>query len=230
MSGAVPVSRQTRPRAERLADALSYFLNPLAFPPIAFALVSWHFGAPGGEVAWVFGVSVATFTVVPLLALLWMVRDGRVATLEVRDRSRRTLPMLVCVGSYAAGIALLGATATTAVPVLVSFAAIYPVNTLVLIAITRVWKISIHMAGLAAFVSGLLFVALVAWENLPADWEAALTVATTAPLVLLLPVLMWARVRAKAHTVAQVVAGAAFGLFVPLVELYWLTFHVLDLA
>lgn len=219
-----------RPRAERLADALSYLLNPLAFPPVAFALVSWHFGAPGGEVAWVFAVSTVTFAVLPLLALLWMVREGRAATLEVRDRTRRTLPMLVCVGSYVAGIALLGATVTTARDVLVAFAAIYPVNTLVLLGITRWWKISIHMAGLAAFVSGLLFVCLVAWENLPPDWEAALTVATTAPLVLLLPVLMWARVRAKAHTVAQVVGGAAFGLLVPLAELYWLTYHLLDLA
>lgn len=225
MSGAVPHSR-----AERLADALSYLLNPLAFPPVAFALVSWHFGAAAGEVAWVFGVSLAFFGIVPLLALLWMVREGRATSLEVRDKSRRTLPMLVCVGSYALGIALLGATATTAVRVLVAFAAIYPVNTLILLGITRWWKISIHMAGLAAFVSGLLFVALVAWEGLPDDWEAALTVATTAPLVLLLPVLMWARVRAKAHTVGQVVAGAAFGLFVPLAELYWLTFHALDLA
>ncbi|HIG76145.1 MAG TPA: hypothetical protein EYQ24_16665 [Bacteroidetes bacterium] len=225
MSGAVP-----RPRAERLADALSYLLNPLAFPPVAFALVSWHFGAAAGEVAWVFGVSLVFFAIVPLLALLWMVREGRATSLEVRDKSRRTLPMLVCVGSYALGIALLGATATTAVRVLVAFAAIYPVNTLILLGITRWWKISIHMAGLAAFVSGLLFVSLVAWEGLPDDWEAALTVATTAPLVLLLPVLMWARVRAKAHTVGQVVAGAAFGLFVPLAELYWLTFHALDLA
>ena len=222
MSGAVP-----RPRAERLADALSYLLNPLAFPPVAFALVSWHFGAAAGEVAWVFGVSLVFFAIVPLLALLWMVREGRATSLEVRDKSRRTLPMLVCVGSYALGIALLGATATTAVRVLVAFAAIYPVNTLILLGITRWWKISIHMAGLAAFVSGLLFVSLVAWEGLPDDWEAALTVATTAPLVLLLPVLMWARVRAKAHTVGQVVAGAAFGLFVPLAELYWLTFHAL---
>ena len=217
-------------RAERLANALSYLLNPLAFPPVAFALVSWHFGAPRAEVGWVFAVSLAFFTLVPLLALLWMVRDGRAASLEVRDRQRRTLPMLVCVGSYAVGIALLGATATTATAALVSFAAIYPVNTLVLLGITRFWKISIHMAGLAAFVSGLLFVALVAWRDLPADWEAALTLATTAPLILLLPVLMWARVRARAHTVAQVVAGAAFGLFVPLAELYALTFLVLDLA
>ncbi|MEM6327897.1 MAG: hypothetical protein AAF791_12325, partial [Bacteroidota bacterium] len=158
MSAVSPASRETRPRAERLADALSYLLNPLAFPPVAFALVSWHFGAGATEVAGVVGVSLATFAVIPLLALLWMVRDGRAASLEVRDKSRRTLPMLVCVGSYAAGIVLLGATVSTARDVLVAFASIYPVNTLILLGITRWWKISIHMAGLAAFVSGLLFV------------------------------------------------------------------------
>ena len=217
-------------RAERLANALSYFLNPLVFPPVAFSLVSWHFGAPAAEALWVLGVSLAFFCVVPLLALLWMVRAGRAATIEIRDRTGRRTPLLVTVGSYVVGIVLLGATTATATTVLVAFALIYPVNTLMLILITHWWKISIHMAGLAAFVSGLLFVTLVAWQDLPEDWEAALTVATTAPLMLLLPVLMWARVRARAHTVGQVVAGAAFGLFVPLAELYVLTYHVLDLA
>ena len=217
-------------RAERVANALSYFLNPLAFPPIAFTLVSWHFGAPPLEVAWVFALSVTFFCVVPLLALLWMVREGRAESVEIRDRTRRRFPLLVAVGSYLVGIVALGASTGTATAVLVAFALIYPVNTLILIAITHWWKISIHMAGLAAFVSGLLFVSLVAWRDLPADWEAALTLATTAPLVLLLPVLMWARVKIRAHTVGQVVAGAAFGLFVPLAELYLLTYTILDLA
>jgi hypothetical protein len=217
-------------RAERLANALSYILNPLAFPPVAFTLVSWHFGAPLAEVLWVGAVSAVFFAVVPLLALLWMVREGRAASLEVRDRQRRRTPMLLTVAATVAGVVLLGATTTTARTVLVAFAAVYPVNTLLLIGITHWWKISIHMAGLASFVSGLLFVALVAWRALPADWEAALTLATTTPLLLLLPLLMWARVRARAHTVAQVIAGAAFGLFVPLAQLYALTFLVLDLA
>ncbi len=217
-------------RAERAANALSYLLNPLAFPPVAFTLASWHFGAPGAEIAWVFALSLAFFCAIPLLALLWMVREGRAETVEIRDRTRRRFPLLVAVGSYVVGIVLLGLTTSTATAVIVSLALIYPVNTLVLIAITHWWKISIHMAGLAAFVSGLLFVSLVAWRDLPADWEAALTLATTAPLMLLLPVLMWARVKIRAHTVGQVVAGAAFGLFVPLAELYVLVFKILDLA
>lgn len=217
-------------RAERLANALSYTLNPLIFPPVAFTLVSWHFGAPLAEILWVLALSLVFFGFLPLFALLWMVREGRAATLEVRDRSRRRVPLLVSVASYAIGIVALGLTATTATPVLVSLALIYPVNTLILMVITHWWKISIHMAGLAAFVSGLLFVSLVAWRDLPGDWEAALTLATTAPLMLLLPLLMWARVRAKAHTVGQVVAGAAFGLLVPLAELYVVVYLVLQLA
>ena len=219
-----------RSRAERLADALSYLLNPLVFPPIAFALISWHLGAPGGEVAWVLGASLVFFCVVPLLYVLGMVRAGRAESLEVRDRSARARPLVVGIVSYVLGIVLLGATTTTGTAALVSYAALYPANTILVVLITLRWKISIHMIGLGAFVAGLLFAALTAWQGLPDDWEAALTLASTAPLLLLLPVLMWARVRAKAHTVGQVVAGAAFGLFVPLAELYVLTYHVLGLA
>jgi membrane-associated phospholipid phosphatase len=45
-------------------------------------------------------------------------------------------------------------------------------------------------------------------------------VVTVAPLLVLLPLLMWARIRVKAHTLGQVVAGTVFGLVVPAVELF----------
>ncbi|MDX1421194.1 MAG: hypothetical protein R3181_14610, partial [Rubricoccaceae bacterium] len=64
----------------------------------------------------------------------------------------------------------------------------------------------------------------------PAEAETALTAASVAPLLLLLPLLMWARVRVSAHTPGQVFAGAAFGLLAPLAELYVLVYLVLDLA
>ena len=219
-----------RTRAERLANALSYLLNPLVFPPIAFALMSAHFGGGALEVAWVFAVSLLFFGVVPLLYILGMVRQGRAESLEVRDRTSRTAPLVVGVASYVVGIVLLGATTDAGTTVIVAYAALYPLNVLFVVLITLRWKISIHMIGLGSFVGGLLFVALTAFRDLPPSAEAALTLATTAPLLILMPLLMWARVRARAHTVGQVLAGGAFGLLVPVAELYVLTYHVLDLA
>ena len=226
----LPPEDVRRQRGYRVANAVSYFLNPLALPPVGFALVQWHFGAGALEIAWTFAVAAAFFCFVPLLYLLGMVRQGRAESLEVRERTRRLRPFLVGVGSYLAGILVLGLTVRTALPLIVSIAVLFPVNTLLIVLINTRWKISVHMTSLAGFVSLLLFVALTVWRDLPAEAETALTAASVAPLLLLLPLLMWARVRVEAHTPGQVLAGAAFGLLVPLVELYVLVYFVLNLA
>ena len=218
-------------RGYRLANAVSYVLNPLVFPPVAFALIDAHFGAGLPEVAWTFGVSLAFFCLVPLLYVVGMIRQGRAESLEVRERSARLRPLLVGIASYTLGALLLWQTVEgPALPLIVAFAALFPINTAVILLINTRWKISLHMTSLAGFVGVLLFTALTVWRDLPGGVEAALTAATVAPLVLLVPLLMWARVRVGAHTVGQVAAGAAFGLIVPQVELWWIVYEWLDLV
>lgn len=226
-----PSERAARDRGYRLANAVSYLLNPLVFPPIAFTLIDAHFGGGPAQVAWTFGVSVVFFCLVPLFYVLGMVRMGRAESLEVRRRERRFSVFVVGVVSYAVGALLLWrAVEGPALPLIVAFASLFPINTLVLLLINMRWKISIHMTSLAGFVGVLLFTALTVWRDLPADTEAALTLATVGPLVLLVPLLMWARVRVEAHTMGQVVAGAAFGLLVPQLQLWWIVYHWLGLA
>ena len=224
-----PVGRADR--GYRLANAVSYGLNPLVFPPIAFTLLDLHFGAGWIEAGWTFGVSLVFFCLVPLVYVMGMIRAGRTESLEVRERSARLGPLLVGIASYAVGALLLAVTVEgPALPIIVAFAALFPVNTAVILLINTRWKISLHMTSLAGFVGVLLFTALTIWRDLPADVEAALTLATVGPLVLLVPLLMWARVRVGAHTVGQVVAGAAFGLLVPQAQLWWIVYRWLDLV
>ena len=231
MARAATFERDDRTRAYRLASAVSYVLNPLVFPPVAFTLIDAHFGAGPVQLLWTFGVSLTFFCLVPLLYVVGMIRAGRAESLEVRDRASRLGPLLVGIGSYAVGALLLWRTVEgPALPLIVAFAALFPLNTAVILLINLRWKISLHMTSLAGFVSVLLFTALTVWRDLPAGIEAALTLATVGPLVLLVPLLMWARVRVGAHTPGQVVAGAAFGLFVPLAELWALVYGVLGLA
>lgn len=220
-----------RTRAYRLANAVSYFLNPLVFPPVAFTLIDAHFGASAGQLLLTLGVSLVFFCLVPLLYVVGLIRTGRVESLEVRDRKSRLGPLLVGIASYAAGALVLSRiVAGPALPLIVAFAALFPLNTALILLINLRWKISLHMTSLAGFVSVLLFTALTVWRDLPAGLETALTVATVAPLVPLIPLLMWARVRVGAHTRGQVVAGALFGLVAPIAELYVIVYRVLDLA
>jgi hypothetical protein len=219
-----------RERGYRLANALSYVLNPLVLPPVTFGLVQAHFGAGALEVAWTVAVSFVFFGLVPLLYIVGMLRRGETETLEVRAQGARTKPFVVVTLSYAVGLLVLALTVRTALAFIVAVAALFPLNTAVIALVNLRWKISVHMTSLAGFVSILLFVALTVWRGLPPGAEAALTVASVAPLLVLLPLLMWARVRVGAHTPGQVLAGAVFGLLVPFAELYVLVYYVLDLA
>ena len=203
----------------RTANALSYVVNPLVLPPVGFGLILWHFGAPGWEIALIVAVALVFFCLIPLAYVIRMIRRGETESLEVRQRESRLKPFLAGIGSYAVGMVVMAFAGTTAVPLLVALALLYPVNTAILLLVNLRWKISIHMTSLAGFVSILLFVAMTVWRDLPPDAEVALTVVTVAPLLAVLPVLMWARVRVGAHTPGQVVAGAVFGLAMPVAEL-----------
>lgn len=209
-----------RTAAYRVARAVSYVLNPLVFPAIGFPLLDAHFGAPWPEVVRTLGVSAVFFCFVPLGYILVLVRAGRAESLEVRDRAARLRPMLLGVASYAVGALVLWQTVGGAAqPVIVTFSALFPLNTAGLLLITRRWKISLHVAGLAGLVAVLGFAALASWPTLPPG-GGLLTPAHVAAVAALVPLLMWARVHSRAHTTAQVVAGAAYGLLVPALELY----------
>jgi membrane-associated phospholipid phosphatase len=217
------------PPRTRLANFLSYVINPLALPPVAFVLILWHFGASGAEIARVFAISAVFFTLLPLGYLVRMVRFGVADSIEVRRREHRARPFLVGVGFYLIGVVLLALVADTARPLLIALALLYPVNTGVVALITLRWKISVHMIGLAGFVSVLLFAALLVSDAMPPAEGSLLRATTVLPLLALIPVLMWARVRAGAHTLEEVVGGTVFGLIVPYAQLL-LIVHLLGLV
>lgn len=213
-------SEVRRDAGYRAANLLSYVINPLILPPVGFGLILWHFGASGREIALIVAVSLVFFCLVPLAYVISMIRRGEAESLEVRERAGRLKPFLVGITSYAVGMIVMALVGTTAVPFLVALALLYPLNTAILLLVNLRWKISIHMTSLAGFVSILLFVSLTVWRDLPPDTEAVLTALTVAPLLVLLPLLMWARVRVGAHTTGQVAAGAIFGLVMPVAELF----------
>lgn len=195
--------------ATRLAVGLGYVVNPLVLPPLLFALVATAWGASRPEVWYVGAVTLVGFGLVPLGYVLHLLRRGRIASVEIVDRRARMAPLLVALGASGATCAVLAATARTAAPLLTALAAVHLLNTALLFAVTLRWKISLHAAALAAFAAVLAYLGgSAAWLRAPAVLAAAL-----------LPLLMWARVRAGVHTPAQVVGGALAGWALPLAQL-----------
>jgi len=212
-----PTEDLCRQSGYRIASTISYLINPLILPPIGFGLVLWHFGAGTLEIRNTVGIGLVFFFLIPLAYVALMVRRGEAATLEIRRRSARTRPFLFGIASYAVGVLLLWMTLQTARPLLLAIAAIYPINTALVALINLRWKISVHVASIAGFLAGLIFVA-----RMPrgAPTLCVLTMVSVVPWLLLIPLLMWARVRSGAHTPGEVAAGSVFGFGMTLLQLF----------
>jgi len=131
---------------------------------------------------------------IPVLYIVWQLRLGKISDFHLRIRSERFKPMIVQILSLLTAAALLW---TGPAPAILLETALWGASISVfLLAVTLFWKISGHSTAAASFsvFMGFLFGPEVS------------------PLLLLIPVVGWARVRIKRHTPAQVLAGTLTGL------------------
>ncbi|MDZ7339252.1 MAG: phosphoesterase PA-phosphatase [candidate division KSB1 bacterium] len=189
---------------ERIAKVISNVTIPTVFSAIVFLIISLH-----AEAYFLRGVLVTvicwlTASVLPAAYVLRLVRQKRVSDKHVPIREQRTRPYLVATVCYALGLVLVKAVGAP-FPVW-GLMWCYVVNTLVLALINLRWKMSAHAMGAAGALAGLTY---------------ALGMAV-APSFFLVLVVGWARIRLRAHTVAQVVAGALAGAGLTFVQLHLL--------
>jgi hypothetical protein len=197
----------------KVAWALGYLINPMILPPALFWWLTAGLGwEPDAVLAAV--LLVAFFLgLVPISLVGWLVYRGKAETVEVRDQHKR-LPAFIA--AFLSGVTAILVAALMDWPVagvLWPLLAIFPLNTAILAAINTRTKISIHVSSLTGFTSMSFWLAL----------RVGLSTALPIGAILATPVLMWARVRAKAHSEREVIYGAFFGFLMPIAELYLLT-------
>lgn len=179
------------PRVPRLARAVTDGLEPKNWIILVAVLMGWHADRLAG-VGW--GLVAALFcAVLPVLLIAYGRRRGYWGDRHVRRRQDRLLLIPGIMASVAAGLALLtalGAPRELAALVWAMLAALVAI-----LAITTMWKISVH----TAVSSGATVVLAMAYG----------------PWLLLLygpvAVVGWSRVRLRDHTLAQVLAGTLLG-------------------
>jgi len=193
-------------------------LNPLVLPPVLCGTLAAYAGAVLSEILLVIGISTTFSAVVPGGYIAWELRQGRVASMDIRDRSRRRRPLLVTVAAYLTAAAVLSVLTVPGHVLLSWLMVCYGFNTGLTALLTRYWKISIHALAIAGVPSVLWFMTYGLGE------------ATFFPGLLLLvglsamciPPVTWARVRLRHHTPTQVIAGTLGGLVLPFAELWLL--------
>lgn len=201
------------------ATIVSYGVNPLVLPPLVYGIVLAHVGADPGEVLWGAGIGLVFLGLVPLAYVGWMRVRGRIESLEIRDRSKRTGPFLVVLGAGLTAFGGVLGVEVTGQRLLAALVGCHVLNATLLFAITTGWKISVHCASTAGAVATLMFVQNhVAGTVLAGPLLEAILMGGGSGLVALM---LWARVRSRAHTMGQAVAGTVLGL-APYAELFLL--------
>ncbi|MGA3297616.1 MAG: hypothetical protein ABSD41_09200 [Candidatus Bathyarchaeia archaeon] len=173
--------------SEKTASIISIALNPTIIAGFAFLLLV---SQQNIQTSFLLMTICLTFgTLVPLVMVYQLSRRGIVSDYYVSQKEERAKPFAGAIISYLVGSGVL--LLVNAPPIITAFMLCYAGNTMIMMIITLRWKISIHAAGIAGPTTGLIYGIGV--------WAAVF-------FTLLVPV-GWARVRLKAHTPLQMLAG-----------------------
>jgi membrane-associated phospholipid phosphatase len=179
-------------RSLPLAKFISSIAAPHTLAPMALLLTATTLDS---RMDWLWiGFYLLFAVLVPVFYLVWLLRTGRVNDFHLRVRTDRFRPMVVTIVS--SGFAWLVLQIGNGPPVLTTVALAAWIQSVLLFVITLRWKISAHGAA-----AGTL--AVLGWKI--ANPSLGLALAALVPLV------GWARVRMRRHTLWQVIGGCVLG-------------------
>jgi membrane-associated phospholipid phosphatase len=182
----------------RAASLVSHVFNPAIVAAFTFLTLLYAEGIASCPLV---AICLTFGTLIPLGIIYLLSRRGLISDFFVSERKERAKPFAGAIVSYLVGsFVLMFARAPTIVTALMLC---YAGNTLVMMLITHLWKISVHASGVAGPATALT-VSLGAWASVF--------------FALLVPV-GWARMKTGAHTPTQLLAGALVTIVTTWVQL-----------
>ncbi len=192
--------------APKLALAISALSSPFIVV-IVFPLWIIASYAPNSIDRWQWSLTwIILAALIPFLYIWWGVQSGRFTDFHVMQREQRGEPFLVAIAS---ALILVMVYFMMGVPgALLALAISLFVNGIVFLFITVIWKISIHAAALAGSVVTVALLIDPRWL-----W-----------LLILVPLIIWARAIRHRHNIWQGVLGALTVTIVTYLVFYGLGF------
>jgi membrane-associated phospholipid phosphatase len=184
----IPLRVRTRVWTD-VARIFSTVCNPFLTALLLFVILAGARSRTSADF-WVLLGNSAFFTSIgPMLYVFWLYATDRISDLDMSIREEREHVFVVFVIFFVLGtidLWLIGAPA-----IITASMAGFAVSSLVVQWITRYWKISTHALGITAPLISL----------------CVIYGARPLPFLVLIPIVCWARVYLRAHTVLQVIAG-----------------------
>ncbi len=182
------------------AGILSWIFSPLVLIPISYAVLMLINNIEGKHFVVIFTLIIFVTVIIPLILLLFMKARGETSSIDIPEREKRFKPFLVCSICYLFLFFILIELKIPRQVIILTWA--YFFNIIIASIITRFWKISIH--GMSAG-SPLAAIAQTISPIFNFGW-------------VLLPILLFARVKVKAHTPMQVICGFGLGFILTFIQ------------
>lgn len=199
-------SQERRSRIRIVAQVLTQALNT---PIVAAGAITWIMfllpgDLPGRLAGW--GYALLFLTVIPLLSLFFYI-PWKGASWKQVLRRQRVASFVFMAASYPVGLLVLNLVRapTVYVAILTSYVAVV----LGLILVNLFYKASGHAAGVAGPIAALLFFK---------GWIAL-------PFVALLPLVAWARIQLRDHTLGQTIVGGLLSAAITILTLVLFGLH-----
>ncbi len=185
-------------------------------------MLLFQFGAtPNGVLHGVL-IALGLFFVIPGLGILWFRSKGMIDSFDIRLKEKRAKPVLLGLACNLAALVVIARVSFPSQPLIFASTLAFFVAGLAIFFITKRWKISIHLTSYAAVVCAL-FAANFEWTSdlVGVLGMKYLSTWLSGAIIGGAPLLMWARVHCKVHTLAQVLVGFFFGCVCHLAA-YWI--------
>lgn len=184
---------------EAIARWISHVISPHIVGVVLTSMMALHFSPdPLSVLLWLAGL-MPLLVLPPLGYLLWRVRQGTLEDIYMPHRETRLRPLTLMMIWLLTCLSLIRYWEGPPIVELFVLAATIMIGVLSLV--TLFWKISFHGATItAAATATMLMAGSSAW-----------------PVMLLVPLVGWARVRLERHTARQVIFGSLVGALIALV-------------
>ncbi len=176
--------------AHHFARTLSYAFDGSVISIPVFTAIAFYFVEEKRLALYGLGVCIFFGIFIPYFFVLLLYKLNRISDLHITHRNQRIKPLIIANISYLTGYLLLRHLAISSL--LTTLFLIYFVTVLILTSITFFWKISFH-TGWITFFTITLFVLFRQWASFS---------------LALIPLMAWARIKLKKHTLLQTALGS----------------------
>lgn len=193
-------------KRQNLADKISTITNPPIITIPLFLIIcivlSFENGSFDiGKFVMLELISLIFASVLPMAIIIFWAK--RIDTdKDISNREDRFIPLIIGIVSYFIGV--LVSLLLNADNFLTLLLLCYAVNTGVVLLITSKWKISVHTTGISGPIAALIL--------LLGPFGAIFGI--------IYPIVIWARVLLKKHTLSQAICGGVQGFFLTVLEMY----------